>query len=543
MLFPMKQVLTWALLLGAAFAGPCGERPYTLETEEGLLGGENLSYDGEVLVFEGRACLEREGLYLEASVIRYLEKEGSFQAEGLRGEAEGWRLEAARLEGKALLGVRLEKGSLKAQAEKVLLERPPLGQGVYLESPAYRVRAEEARFTREEARLKGFLATPCPCGEDLYLRMEEARFDVRSGELLGEASLGLWGLELPLGEARANANRRPALESPLALSGSDAGGLTLGLRNLPLPRPGEEIGRWERRLTLLTTGLNTPKEALRLGLREEAKGAEVQLGYAAGVRAFWDDLSFAATPTPPDTDTPRLEALYRPTFRMEGLTLSPFLRYAETGRNGGWTLGVEGGYRHTLREGPFALTLSPAFLGAFYPGSPHGPYLALGGSLEGSYREGDLALRAGYAGRLEPLEKTPPFAYENRDEFQRLFLEGSYGAFGLAYALENPLGDRLERLEARFQDPGLGAFRVTYVRGSYEEVRLAYAMPLPERSCCQAFWLAPEVGLSGEGLSRYGLTLRYYDGCFAYEVRAQNVLKGQYDEATGLGFSLGLGLR
>ena len=41
-------------------------------------------------------------------------------------------------------------------------------------------------------------------------------------------------------------------------------------------------------------------------------------------------------------------------------------------------------------------------------------------------------------------------------------------------------------------------------------------------------------------MSRYGLTLRLYDGCFAYELKAQNVLKGQYDEATG--FSLGLGL-
>lgn len=295
----MKRTLALTLLLGAALAGPCAERPYTLETEEGLLGGENLSYDGEVLVFEGRACLEREGLYLEAPVIRYLEEEGSFQAKGLKGEAEGWRLEAESLEGKALRRVRLEKGRLKAQAEKLLLERPPVGQGVLLESPAYRVRAEEASFTREEARLRGFLATPCPCGEDLYLRMEEARFHVGSGELLGEASLGLWGLEFPLGEARANANRRPALESPLVLSGSDAGGLTLGLKDLPLPRPGEEVGRWERRLTLLATGLNTPEEAVAFGLREGAKGAEVRLGYAAGVRAFWDDLSFAFTPTPP----------------------------------------------------------------------------------------------------------------------------------------------------------------------------------------------------------------------------------------------------
>lgn len=84
---------------------------------------------------------------------------------------------------------------------------------------------------------------------------------------------------------------------------------------------------------------------------------------------------------------------------------------------------------------------------------------------------------------------------------------------------------------------------MAYVRGSHEEVRLAYAMPPPDRACCQAFWLAPEVGLSREGLSRYGATFRYYDGCFAYELRAQNVLKGQYDEAVGLSLAFGLRLR
>jgi hypothetical protein len=124
----MKRALAWVLLLGAALAGPCAERPYTLETEEGLLGGENLSYDGEVLVLEGRACLEREGLYLGAPLLRYREGEG-LEGRGLTGEAEGWRLEAESLEGKALRRVRLEKGSLKAQAERVLLEWPPVGQG------------------------------------------------------------------------------------------------------------------------------------------------------------------------------------------------------------------------------------------------------------------------------------------------------------------------------------------------------------------------------------------------------------------------------
>ncbi len=223
--------------------------------------------------------------------------------------------------------------------------------------------------------------------------------------------------------------------------------------------------------------------------------------------------------------------------------MSPFLRYAETGRSQGWTLGVEGGYQKTLREGPFSLALSPALLAALYPGTPYAPYLAVGGGVEGGFREGDLALRAGYAGRLEVLGKTPPFSYENRDEFQRLFLEGRRGPFALRYTLENPLGNRMDRLEGEYREEALGTLRLGYVRGSYGEMRLAYAMPLPERTCCQALWLAPELGWGEGGPSRYGLTLRYYDGCFAYELRVQNVLKGQYDEATGPGFSFGLSLR
>jgi len=172
----MHRFLVFGLFLGLALAGPCGQRPYTLETEEGLLGGEEMSYDGEVLVFEGRACLEREGLYLEAPVIRYLEKEGSFQGEGLKGEAEGWRMEAKVLLGKELKEVHLAQGQLRAEVASLTLGTPLKGRGILLESPAYRVRAEEATFTREEARLKGFLATPCPCGEDVRLAMEEATF-------------------------------------------------------------------------------------------------------------------------------------------------------------------------------------------------------------------------------------------------------------------------------------------------------------------------------------------------------------------------------
>jgi hypothetical protein len=535
----MKRALAWVLLLGAALAGPCAERPYTLETEEGLLGGEEMSYDGEALVFEGRACLEGKGFRLEAPRIVYLEGEGSFQAEGLTGLAQGWRLEAGRLEGKLLKEVRLARGSLRAEAAELTLSSPPEGRKVRLTTPAYRVGAEKATFTEKEARLFGFLATPCPCGEEVRLAMTEARFDPETGELLGEASLGLWGLEIPLGEARANAKRRPALANPFVLSGSEGGGFTLGLQDFPLPRPGEEIGQWERAFTLLSTGLTTSQAALRLGYREGGLRLEGQLGYAAGIRAQVEDAFFAFTPTPPDADTPRLEARYTPRFLLEGAELKPFVRYAETASAQGWTLGLEGRYPWGFREGPFSLSLEPSLLLALYPGRD--PYLSLWGSLRGAFRKEEARAEVGYWGRLEPFGPRNLFAYEARPEGQRLDLLLAYGPLEGRYYLENPLGNRMVGVEVAYGDGALGRFRVGWREGSYPEWLLAYAMPEPDRACCQALWLAPQVGLGPEGVSRYGLTLRLYDGCFAYELKAQNVLKGQYGEATG--FSLGFGLR
>ncbi|MFW8236837.1 hypothetical protein ACOID8_35380, partial [Klebsiella pneumoniae] len=79
----------------------------------------------------------------------------SFQAEGLKGEAEGWRVEARVLLGKELKEVRLAQGQLKAEVASLALGTPLKGRGILLESPAYRVRAEEATFTREEAQLQG----------------------------------------------------------------------------------------------------------------------------------------------------------------------------------------------------------------------------------------------------------------------------------------------------------------------------------------------------------------------------------------------------
>lgn len=132
----MRQLfLPLALLFGPALAGPCAQRPYTLETEYGLLGGHELTYDGETLVFEGEACLEKGEVYLEAPLLRYLESDQRLEGENLKGHALGWQVRAERLLGKTLIRVVLEKGRLRAEVEEALLpkENAPLeAKGVFL---------------------------------------------------------------------------------------------------------------------------------------------------------------------------------------------------------------------------------------------------------------------------------------------------------------------------------------------------------------------------------------------------------------------------
>ncbi|MGQ9511258.1 MAG: hypothetical protein ACUVS9_05070 [Thermaceae bacterium] len=529
----MRWIIPFGLLLSLALAGPCAQRPYTLETAYGLLGGNDLTYDGEALVFEGAACLEKEGIYLEAPSLRYLEATQSLEGEGLKGSAFGWKVQAEKLRDRTLIRPVLERERLKVEAEEALLEDPLKAQNLLLHAPAYRVRALRATLQREEVRLFGFLATPCVCGEGVFLKSEEVRFDPKTGEVLGDMTLGAYGLEVGLEEARANANRPPRLESPLVLSASETGGYTLGLDGLPIPRKGEEVGAWPLRLTLLLEGLSTEKEALRFGLREGGRGFEVRLGHLQGVRAFWDDLHAETTP--------RFSLRYAPRWTHEGLELRPFLAYTETTAKSGWTLGAEARYRWREAWGGFHLSLAPEALLALYPGQT--PYLVLGGGVGLGYQEGGLQLSLSYGGRYEATRKEPEFSYESRDEFQRLSVEGGLEGFLLAYTLENPLGNRMDRLEARYQAPSLGRISLAYVRGSLEEVRLAYRPPEPGRDCREAVWFSPEVGFGGGGPSRYALEARYYDCCLAYSLRVSQVLKGQYTEATGFGISLGLWLR
>lgn len=549
----MRQLLLpLALLFGLALAGPCAQRPYTLETEYGLLGGNDLTYDGETLVFEGAACLEKGEVYLEAPLLRYLESAQRLEGENLKGHALGWQVRAERLLGKTLIQVVLEKGRLRAEVQEALLpsENAPLeAKGVFLNlfpspkdrTPAYRVRSERAEVKREEIRLKGLLATPCACGEEIALKAEEARFDPDTGEVQGDMALEAYGLEVGLGEARANLNRPPRLEAPFVLSGSETGGVSLGLEGFPIPRKGEEIGAWPLRLTLVAEGLASPLGALRVGLREGGRGFEARLGYAQGVKAFWDDLYAEANPNPIDSTTPRFTLRYTPSLHQNGLFLRPFLAYTETPAKAGWSLGAEGRFWMEENLGAFQLSLFPEALLALYPGKD--PYLSLGGSLGLRYGEGLLWFGLSYAGRYEALRKGAEFAYETRGEFQRLSLEAGYGAFSFGYTLENPLGNRMDRLEGRFQDPEIGGFRLAYLKGSYPEMRLAYTPKEPGRDCREAFWVAPELGLYEGGFSRYSLEARYYDCCLAYTLRFSRVLKGQYGEAEGLALSFSLRLR
>jgi hypothetical protein len=205
---------------------------------------------------------------------------------------------------------------------------------------------------------------------------------------------------------------------------------------------------------------------------------EVRLGHGAGVRAFWDDLLFAATPSPPDAATPRLEARYTPRLSVGGAELRPFVRYAETGRAEGWTLGLEGRYPWAFREGPWSLGLDPAFLLALYPGQD--PYLSLGGSLRAGYKEGDLRAELGYWARWEPFGPRNRFAFDSPNpEFQRLrsVLIDAQAEEARLSARRAALLARLAQVEAR-----IGLLKDRVARAQMEQETVNQALELAKNA-------------------------------------------------------------
>lgn len=513
LLVPLLLGLSWWAQAWAA--APCAERPYTLETREGLLGGGSLEYDGEVLVFGDGACLEATGLSLEAPVIRY------HQAQE-----------------------RLAVQDLGAQ------------------TPQYRFRAQEGEVQGGVFTASGIWATTCRCGEDFRVLSKRARFETKTGRLLlEEAQVDLYGFTVARPE-RVELDPKDPLEFSFPLRLNYEQGWTVGLEDFPLPAEDESFGRWRTRLTLLATGLggDPAKEKFSFGLsaREGARYASFSLTRQGGqveTRSWLTDgpLFFGH-----DTASKKAEAGYRDTLSAGGLSLSPFVRIAREDQTQGLSLGLEARYKLDLREGLFRLHAEPWGLAVTYDGAAP-PYLAYGYALEGRY-QGAFSLRLGYLRTYE--EGQARFTYERRPAAETLSLGFFYspsaglpaqaGQEGFSLSASHEFLKRQSSGSLRYSASLEGGqawgelwLRHTTTQGlEQQEVRLGFTPRLLD--CTFAFSLAPSLGydLLRQGFSRLGLEVRYADCCFIWKLAYQNVLIPQVGaETASTRLTLGLELR
>ncbi|WP_297852069.1 hypothetical protein [Meiothermus sp.] len=512
------MLLLLALFGGLAWASPtspvpCAEQPYTLETPEGLAGGGNLEFDAEVAIFSDGACLQTKGLLLQAPSLRY--DQGS--------------------------------GELTAQQFEV-------------ETARYRFWAEEGRIKGQVLQARGIRATTCRCGDDLRLLSETLRFDTQSGEMvLEESRLEVYAFGLarfselrlepdrPLGEnlglAPAGAGDAP-LALPLRFDFDQ--GLNVGLNEFPLPDSAGVAGKFSTRLTLLGLRLGSPDPILRLGLaaQEKNRRASLQLdskpsGFASRGEVVDGPLFFVH-----DSELGRYAFGLKKAFALERFTLIPYAWVAQDWRDGtpatqeqGLAAGAELRYAFEVQEGPFRFRLEPFGVLGFYDQPQQ--YLAYGGQAEGRY-EGEFALRVGYTWAIE---STPGrFWLERREaaqklsgslQYQNVRLEAEHDFLktqteaSLRIGFRQDYGEVWARLHTCWNCVGK---TLSNGRDDWERRELVVGFTPVPLSCTYDLNLTPFLGYDflRQGVSRWGLELRYADCCFIWRLGYQEIRLAQH---------------
>jgi hypothetical protein len=506
--------LLFLLLTGLAWASPatpCAEKPYTLETPEGLAGGGSLEFDGQVAIFSDGACLETRGLLLRAPSLQFDQASGA--------------LTAADIE---------------------------------VQTPRYRFWAEHGLVKGQIMQASGIRATTCRCGDDLRFLSQTLWFDTQTGEIvLNDTELELFRFGLarfnelrldpdqPIGQALGlPQDAAGALILPVRFDFDQ--GLNLGLSDFPLIEGGALPGRFTTRLTLLGLGLGGPDPVFRIGLaaQEEGRRASFQLDGRAGGFASRGEVVDGPMFFVHDSGKGRYAFGLRQAFALERFTLTPFGWIAQDRRDGtpatleqGLAVGAELRYRFELHEGPFRIRLEPFALAALYDQPQH--YLAYGGLVEGRY-EGDFALRLGYTWAREP---TPArFWLERRHATHKLSGSLSYQGVGLEaehnFLTDQTLGSlrigytqEFGELWARF-NACLDCVGKTLSNGrdNWERRELVFGFTPVPLTCTFKLNLSPFLGYDflRQGVSRWGLELRYADCCFIWRLGYQQVLIAQH---------------
>lgn len=546
------------LLPGLAWAAPgnptpCAEQPYTLETPEGLAGGGNLEFDGDLAFFSDGACLQTRGLLLQAPNLRYDQASGELTA-----------------------------------------------QQIEVETPRYRFWAEEGRIKGRVLQASGIRATTCRCGDDLRLLSETLRLDSQTGEMvLEESRLEVYQFGLArFSELRLDPNQPLGENLGLTPEGTEAPpvlpvrfdfdqGLNVGLSEFPLAASEGFSGKFSTRLTLLGLRLGSPDPILRVGLatQEKNRRASLQLdskpsGVASRGEVVDGPLFFVH-----DSELGRYAFGLKQAFALGRFTLIPYGWVAQDWRDGtpatqerGLAAGAELRYTFEVQDGPFRFRLEPFGVLGFYDQPQQ--YLAYGGQAEGRY-EGEYSLRVGYTWAIE---STPGrFWLERREATQKLSSSLRYGGLGLEasrreHSMSTGLGDGvlprpLFELEAEhdfLKAQTEASLRIGYIqdygelwaklhtcwnclgktlsngRDDWERRELVVGFTPVPLTCTHDLSLTPFLGYDflRQGVSRWGLELRYADCCFIWRLGYQEIRLAQHPNEVANGkLTFGLEIR
>lgn len=529
----MALLFLWVSLAWAQ--GGCADKPYTLETPQGIAGGGNLDYDGEVAIFSDGACLDTQGLKLTAPELRYDQAAGVLQA-----------------------------------------------QEIEVQTARYHFWAQTGRIEGQTLLAEGIRITTCRCGDDLRLLSQSMRFDTATGEAVLERSelqfhtLGLAQFQ------ELKVTPQSSLPEILGLPSRGSGdslplradfdqGFSVGLQDFPVETD-QKFGIASS-LTLVLLNLGSPDPGLGLGMA--AEGADRQGRAYFEVRASGLKSRSLVQDGPilflHNTEDGHYGFRLRQAWELGGWGLEVYGQiardenylYPQMGPQQGLAAGSELRYRYAAREGPFGLEFQPFAGIALYDRWP--TYLVFGGSLEGRYSgEFSLGLRYDWSTENRPgrfwLERHPAtqkisgdLAYLGLTARASGDLLANELVGAVRYGLREPFGE----LWAQYNFC-VGCYgKVTRSDGLEDierrELQLGF-IPNP-LSCTDSFSLAPSIGVgydygttqrpgTGWGLTRAGLELRYADCCVVWKVGYQYIFIPQTPDETVAGkFIFGLELR
>lgn len=492
----------------------CEDKPYTLETPQGIAGGGNLEYDGDVAIFSDGACLQTKGILLQAPQLRYDQAKQQLQAENLE-----------------------------------------------VQTKRYRFWANTALVQDKVLSAQGIRATTCKCGDSLRLLAERLSFDTDSGSIsLEQSQIELYRFRL-VNFAQLNIDPEKPLTDNLGLAGGQANGdvlallpvrfdfdqgLNAGIEEFPIPGTGGFSTRFVR-LTLMGLNLGSPLPGFRFGFSTQEEGrkfrflAENQLGALNVYTSVKDGPLLFST----DTKQQQYAFGLRNSWNLEGFTLTPFGYAAKDKGQQGLSVGAELKYKVEAQDGPFRLGLEPFVVGALHERPPG--YIAYGTSLEGRY-EGDFAFQVSYRWGQESIPGR--FWIERREAtnllsgsfaYGGLSLKGEYDFLNIQTKGSLRYGYRFDFGEVWAQYNLCAACLDTETDPTkpirWEQRELVLGVNPNPLSCTDTFSLTPILGYDflQQRFSRLGATLRYADCCFVWKLGYEQIIipQGPNQKFTG----------